>query len=62
MPSTDWVTIQGKKGHGAGMVTDDEKNAIIDRAVSTWEGMGLTDLEKLAFGIATMGPERKNHE
>ena len=57
MASTDWVTIQGKKGHGAGMVTDDEKNAIIDRAVSTWEGMGLTDPEKLAFRIATMGLE-----
>ena len=59
MPSTWWDNIQIKKGNGAGNVTEEQKNALIERAVATWEHMGIEhfDLEKIAFAIAMMGLE-----
>ena len=37
-------------------MTDEYKNNLIEHAVSTWEGMGLSD-EQIAFGIGVMGLE-----
>jgi hypothetical protein len=52
-----WDNIQIKKGRGGcGAVTEEEKNNYIDRAVSTWEGMGLTE-DQIALGIGIMGTE-----
>ena len=56
MPESDWETIQTKKGQDIGNVTEDQKNATIEKAERTWDKMGLTDEQK-AFGIATMGLE-----
>ncbi len=56
MPESDWETIQTKKGQGIGNVTEDQKNATIEKAERTWDKMGLTDEQK-AFGIATIGLE-----
>ena len=56
MASTYWDTLQIKKGHGIGDVTEDEKNARIERAVNTWDQMKMTDEQK-AFGLATMRQE-----
>ncbi len=63
-----WENIQIKKGPGGcGDVTEEQKNNLIDQAVSTWEGMGLSD-EQIAFGIGVMGLEsgvqssRKGHD
>ena len=50
-----WDTIQIKKGTG-GYVTEEQKNNLIEHAVTTWEGMGLTD-DQIAFGIGVMGIE-----
>lgn len=55
MPSK-WSGIENKKGIGIGKVPDEQKDALISKAVSMWKGMGLT-LEQTAFGIATMGVE-----
>ena len=52
-----WKNIKIKRGRGgAGEVTEDEKNATIEKAVSQWERMGLSQ-EQIAFGIATMNVE-----
>jgi hypothetical protein len=52
-----WDNIQIKKGKGGcGDVTPEQKNNLIEHAVSTWEGMGLSD-EQIAFGIGVMGLE-----
>lgn len=52
-----WQNIEIKEGSGgAGAVTEDEKNATIEKAVSQWESMGLSQ-EQIAFGIATMNVE-----
>lgn len=56
MAWTYWDTIQIKEIPGAKKVTEDQKNRTIEHAVSTWQGMGLTNPE-IAFGIATMGLE-----
>ena len=49
--------IQIKKGPGGcGDVTVEQKNNLIDHAVSTWEGIGLSD-DQIAFGIGVMGLE-----
>lgn len=56
MPSTDWDTIQTKEIPGKKKVTEDEKNATIEKAINTWDEMGLTDEQK-AFGAAVMGHE-----
>ncbi|MBI5562743.1 MAG: hypothetical protein HY894_07845 [Deltaproteobacteria bacterium] len=40
----------------AGNVTEEEKNDIINGAVSKWKGMGLS-MEEIALGIATMNAE-----
>ncbi len=54
---TWWDNIQIKKGKGGcGDVTEEQKNNLIEHAVSTWEGMGLSD-EQIAFGIGVMGLE-----
>lgn len=53
--STLWDNIQIKKGTG-GHVTEEQKNNLIEHAVSTWERMGLSD-DQMAFGIAVMGAE-----
>ena len=55
--ATWWDNIQIKKGPGGcGDVTEEQKNSTIDRAVSTWEHMGLTE-DQIAFGIGGMGME-----
>jgi hypothetical protein len=55
--SSLWKHIRVKKGYGGvGDVTEEEKDAIIEKAVSQWEKMGLTQ-EEMAFGIATMNVE-----
>ncbi len=57
MSSSLWRHIKTKKGFGGvGNVTEDEKNAIIEDAVSQWEKMGLTQ-EEMSFGIATINVE-----
>ena len=56
MPSTDWDTIQIKDIEGAKKLTEDQKNATIEHAVKTWEGMGL-DPAQIAFGTAVIGTE-----
>ncbi len=54
---TVWDNIQIKKGKGGcGDVTVEQKNDLIEHAVSIWEGMGLSD-EQIAFGIGVMGLE-----
>jgi len=56
--ATPWDNIGIKKGQGgAGKVTEEQKNALIERAVTTWEEMGVKDPAQLAFGIAMMGLE-----
>ncbi|MEK7679529.1 MAG: hypothetical protein AAB356_04995 [Deltaproteobacteria bacterium] len=55
MPSK-WNRIRIKKGRGIGNVTEEQKDALISKAVSMWKSMGLT-LKQTAFGIATMGVE-----
>jgi hypothetical protein len=55
--ATWWDNIQSKKGPGGvGDVTEEEKNNHIERAVNTWERMGLTE-DQIAFGIGVMGLE-----
>jgi hypothetical protein len=50
-----WDIIQIKEGKGGcGDVTEEQKNNLIEHAVSTWENMGLSD-EQIAFGIGVMG-------
>jgi len=52
-----WDNIQIKTGKGGcGDVTVEQKNNLIEHAVTTWEDMGLSD-EQLAFGIGVMGLE-----
>ena len=52
-----WDNIQIKKGQGGcGDVTEEQKNNLIEHAVSTWEGMGLSE-EQIALGIGVMGLE-----
>lgn len=52
-----WRDIVIKKGAGgAGRITEEEKDAVITMAVSTWKRMGFTQ-EQIAFGIATMNVE-----
>ena len=41
---------------GAPRVSEEQKNALIERAVSRWKGMGLSD-QQIAFGVAMMGLE-----
>ena len=50
-----WDNIGIKKGTG-GHVTQDQKNSLIEQAVSAWSRMGLTD-DEIAFGIGVMGIE-----
>jgi len=50
-----WDNIGFKKGTG-GHVTQDQKNSLIEQAVSTWSRMGLTD-DEIALGIGIMGIE-----
>ena len=54
MASTYWDTIQIKEMPGRKKVTENQKNATIERAVSTWKSMGLAD-PQIAFGTAVMG-------
>lgn len=56
MASTDWDTIQIKEIPGKKKVTEEQKNATIEHAVKTWEGMEL-DPAQIAFGTAVMGHE-----
>jgi hypothetical protein len=52
-----WDNIRIKTGKGrAGDVTEEQKNNLIEHAVSTWEGMGLSE-EQIAFGVGVMGLE-----
>ncbi|MBI5344368.1 MAG: hypothetical protein HZB21_00635 [Deltaproteobacteria bacterium] len=60
MSSKKW-DITPKKGKdksktGAGNVTEEEKNSIINKAISKWKVMGLSR-EEIALGIATMNVE-----
>lgn len=51
--SSIWDNIAIKNISGVQSVTNAEKNATIESAVTTWTNMGLTQ-EQIAFGIATM--------
>lgn len=51
-----WDNIAIKNISGVQSVTNAEKNATIESAVTTWTNMGLTQ-EQIALGIATMGVE-----
>ena len=54
MPYSFWDTVQTKGIPGRKKVTEDRKNALIERAVSTWKSMGLTD-PQIAFATTVMG-------
>jgi len=56
VPTSDWEIIQIKEMPGKKKVTQDQKNALIERAVSIWEDMGLTNPE-IAFATTVMGQE-----
>ncbi len=56
MPESDWNTIQIKEIPGKKKVTEDQKNATIEKGMSTWDQMGLSDEQK-AFGGAVIGTE-----
>jgi hypothetical protein len=58
MSESDWVNIQIKQGHGAGKVTEDQKNATIERALTMWDQMDLKlTKEQKAWAAAMMGTE-----
>ena len=54
MPSTLLGHHPDQGTTGQEKVTEDRKNALIERAVSTWENMGLTN-PQIAFATALMG-------
>ena len=54
MPYSFWDTVQIKGIPGRKKVTEDQKNVLIERAVSTWKSMGLTD-PQIAFATTVMG-------
>ncbi|MBI5344552.1 MAG: hypothetical protein HZB83_04330 [Deltaproteobacteria bacterium] len=56
MSSKRWDIRPKKGGGGAGKVTEEEKNSVINKAVSKWKEMGLSR-EEIALGIATMNVE-----
>ncbi|MGD0232653.1 MAG: hypothetical protein ABSC19_20255, partial [Syntrophorhabdales bacterium] len=49
-----WDNVQIREIPGRKKVTEDQKNALIERAVSTWKSMGLTD-PQIAFATTVMG-------
>lgn len=58
MSSKRWDIMpkKGKGKDGAGKITEEEKNSIINKAVYKWTKMGLSR-EEIALGIATMNVE-----
>lgn len=55
--SSLWENIKIKKGlGGAGQISEEQKNLIIDKTVSVWEKFGLSK-EEISFGAATMNLE-----
>ncbi|MBI5969672.1 MAG: hypothetical protein HY884_00750 [Deltaproteobacteria bacterium] len=56
MSSKEWDITPKEGPGGAGDVTEEEKNSIINKAISKWKEMGLS-MEEIALGIATMNVE-----